>query len=166
MANASSSLTSKLVVTISGFGTVDGRLDPIPVSWRTPGANPNAVDPTASTAITLTCGAVLAKNSAMPAAVPQVETATNTVSSPPRVCCQISGPVLAACAAGFAGDSYWLDHTYPSFAANNCCTRCKRASRKFPSPSALSTQSTTAPSASIDRSLSGCTLGSTTAWNL
>ena len=53
----------------------------------------------------------------MPLMVPPVPTPSTTASTRPSVSAQISGPVVAWCAAGFAGLSNWRARMPPRSAA-------------------------------------------------
>ena len=68
-------------------------LEPMPVSFRTPGDPPRATEPFASTAMIRVSGLVSRKYRPMPASVPPVETATKTASTLCPICRSISGAV-------------------------------------------------------------------------
>ena len=60
-------------------------------------------EPAGSTATTLTLGFWLLRYSPTPVSVPPVPTPATKMSTVPSVSFQISGPVVARCAEGFAG---------------------------------------------------------------
>ena len=70
-----------------------------------------------STATTFTSGFCFFRYSPTPVIVPPVPTPATKMSTFPSVSAQISGPVDAKCAAGFAGFVNWLGMKLPGVAA-------------------------------------------------